>query len=440
VLLQALFFDNIKTKGDLNANVTTTGSDRGMAIDDLMVNNIADGVVIDARSGEIDRLDFNNWNSGALLADSIDDFRGAGDFGATLDVFDVAGNRESVDDIKIGGRITTPGAWNINGNVDSINANGSNADWQLIVTGYVDDINFGDADIDGVLLQALFFDNIKTKGDLNANVTTTGADRGMAIDDLMVNNIADGVVIDARSGMIDKLKLVAWEDGELLADTIDDLEAAGNFSATTRVLGTLVDVDDTVLDDVKIGGQANGKWIVDGRTDRFEANSVGDDFSAGFNGLLDRFDIDNDAAGDLAAQTAGDVMIGGNLNNARYLFGANFGDDATPGGDGSGGDTFGGGTVDRFDVDGNVNNSLVAVGLVPIGDVLNDFDAAATIFAGGDGPQANLFDRLVIGGVPDAGSRFIAGLFPTRTEVAGERFDPADEANNPFADNFRVNP
>lgn len=441
--------ERIRAKGGLSANIRTTDKNaREVAINLLDVGRIAADTTIIADKGVINTLKMVDWTGGELVADAAGKITtralgdAAGDFGATMVLRGLgAGNtRPVLVSANIKGQITTDGKWMITGDAGTIKSAGTGEAWELEVAGLVKTIDSGAGDLGGVLLSAVAYGAIKSRGVLSANITATGSAGGVAIKSVVAGNVAANTVIRALAGAINTLKLVAWEDGELLADSIGTLRTSGGGFGADLTLGGVHVNGKPVLRNANIGGEVgDSTWRIVGDVGKIALGSTGGDFSADFRGQLNSFAVRGDFKGDLTAMGIKTFSTTGDVIGARVLVGANFGADGRIGGAGDDADTFAAGVLGRVNIGGAMFESLIAAGVVPVGDLFNDFDAAATIFTNADTPtDASIISNVVVRGAIDASSRFIAGRFVS-ANINGTRVSPGDPVSA-FAENFRVNP
>ncbi len=378
----------------------------------------------------------------------------AGDFQAGLNLSGtgLTARQTTLGKATIAGVVGGADAWDIAGNVGSITIGSANALFRLDVEGLVASLTTSTGDLQGVDVSAQAFGKIAVKGNLGADLTATGKDaRGNAIGSLTAGMLGN-VTISAAQGAVGALKVVQWDEGVLIADSLlslttvgskNDPAQVGHLGANLTLLGLLVPAKKPALGAVSVKGDIlGGTWKVNGAGTTVAANRIAAGWNASIVGDLKSLTTRDDLSGNLAVRNLGSAKVGGDLDQAHLFIGADFGVDGQPGGTGPDSDNFGAGALGTLTVTGSVMNSLIALGVVPDpgSDLLADPDAPASIFSSPTTPtSASAFKSLSIKGNLDASSRFIAGAFPKRVKVGTASFDPA-QPNQPFADNFRVNP
>ncbi len=130
-------------------------------------------------------------------------------------------------------------------------------------------------------------------------------------------------------------------------------------------------------------------------------------FSASITGNLRSFTDTADFNGNIAAASFGTVSIRGNLQG-DILAGANFGADGVLGG---GDDTFAAGSINAVRVGGAVTGSVIAAGLDLVDDIL--LNGNDVLLPGG------VIKSLLVTGIADPASRFLAAGLPVKAKVGG---------------------
>ncbi len=343
---------------------------------------------------------------------------------------------------KAGGAVNARGPWDVDGDIKGAKVGSTGPQFGIDAEGNVKKFDTR-GNLNGDTLRANSWGKIKSKGDVNVNlIEATGVDaKGKGIGKFDAVNVGNTVATTIRSlaGALGKLKVVQFEDGLIDVDSAASLQSkGGDFKADVFIHAANIAADAIALGKASFKGAVDeAVWVVKGPTKKFATNTIGPNLSASFEALVGAMKIKGNASGDVAMAASGKVKIGGNLENARWLFGATWGDDGMVGGTDGDADTFDQTVLPGFDVKGNVTNSLVAVGPQPTdGTVLNNFDGGATIVGG----AASAVTKMSVKGALDALSRFIAGLFPTSVKIGALKVNPNDAPNNPLAANFRVNP
>ena len=211
-----------------------------------------------------------------------------------------------------------------------------------------------------------------------------------------------------------------WSDtdaipDEIIAPRIASLNSRGKFSANLRLSGD--GTSPTLGNTLIAGALSGGVWSITGDGGPITARSAALQFSASFSGALASFQTTTRFRGVLAAASIGTINVGGDLNGARILAGANLGTDGKLGGSGSDADTFVLGTIGSIFVSGRAINSIVGAGLRPIDGTLgHDNDAVV-------GRASSQIGDLVILAT-SSNSLFASGAFLGRAEVGGNTVDP----------------
>ncbi|MDB5330129.1 MAG: Phosphoesterase, PA-phosphatase related protein [Phycisphaerales bacterium] len=217
------------------------------------------------------------------------------------------------------------------------------------------------------------------------------------------------------NGGIGALSVSAASSGIVSAFSIGSLTSSGGFLAALVVGPAGAAPPGAVLGTVNVRGPLAGTWAINGGVHSLTAASINPAFSGSIAGLLAKMVVKGNAGGDLAALAMGSIQIGGNLANARYIAGANFGADARIGGSN---DTYGPGSIGSFSVGGATTGSLVAAGFDPVDGIF--FNGNDVI----DGGAASVIKSISVRKTSDANSRFFAGAF-SKVKIAGKTVNPA---------------
>jgi N-acetylneuraminic acid mutarotase len=119
-----------------------------------------------------------------------------------------------------------------------------------------------------------------------------------------------------------------------------------------------------------------------------------------------------------AAASFGTVNIGKDLTNSVILAGANLGADLELEGTGAAADSFGPGSIAKFSVGGQVQETMVGAGLDPMGLVFRNGNDE---IAGGTTSKVGAFS---IGGAAGDGNYFRAGAWPKSVKIGGVSVSP----------------
>ncbi|SCX42366.1 Ig-like domain-containing protein [Nitrosospira sp. Nsp1] len=202
------------------------------------------------------------------------------------------------------------------------------------------------------------------------------------------------------------------------ASSLGTLIVTGVFSADVNLSGA--PATSYTLGSAQIGGALDGgSWIVLGRASQVAAQSTATSWKAAFSGPLSLFSTRGDASGQLSTPSLQALQVGGNLNQARVIVGANLGSDGALGGTGSTGDQFSAGVISRFRVTGSMVESHVWVGVDPRNGIFNDGNDTLT------GSTPGKIQELLIGGSLDTLSHIVAGAFPNLVKVGGLAVTPS---------------
>src|SRR2546430_14750579 len=147
-----------------------------------------------------------------------------------------------------------------------------------------------------------------------------------------------------------------------------------------------------------------------------KAQSTADTWQASFTRSLTSVTTNKNLSGQIAALSIESVRVGGDLENAQILVGANLGSDGELGGTGTAADAFGKGTLERLKVKGDVIDSQVRVGVDPTDGLFDNGDD--TIVAGSSIQQVAVRGQLL-------GNTLIeSAIYPHTIRVDGRRVDP----------------
>jgi len=159
-------------------------------------------------------------------------------------------------------------------------------------------------------------------------------------------------------------------------------------------------------------------WSIQANVGSIQAADVAGGWSGSIHGTLGSFIDSGDFLGDLAAHGIGGIRVAGNLSGAVILAGADFGADGVLG---NNDDFFGSGILSSLIVNGNVNNSFVASGILPVDD--NLFASGATLL------HRSAIRSLSVLGSVDGASKFVSASLPAKVRVEGAVIPPGGDPN-----------
>ncbi len=355
--IQAVFFDDIKVGGKLDAYVQATGQAKDeLGIDKLDVTTV-NGAIIEAPAGGMNKVDLGEWiNGGSLSAYWIKtlttDGKGAttaGDFSAALAVFppstldgrpDVpSGVKGAISKLAIAGALKGA-TWNVSWKLPQFTAGSIAADWLLSgsdgTSSFATDI--GKLKVTGAVagkLRAHHFDDVTFIGDFSGELKALG-DKAH-LNDLTAGKISGGVV--EATGVIYNVTAEEWNTGSIKGSTIDLLKITGstakglagnlafvNITTTDAAEGTLLGLDLVALGsltsvNMSMAATLNSiqadEWIGGtATTRRFGSLDLGGDVRRNLQGDLVGVTITSTA-------TAGripNVTLSGTADNAHLTF------------------------------------------------------------------------------------------------------------------------
>ncbi|SEF48157.1 Ig-like domain (group 3) [Nitrosospira multiformis ATCC 25196] len=200
--------------------------------------------------------------------------------------------------------------------------------------------------------------------------------------------------------------------------SLGTLTATGEFSADINLSGA--PATSYTLVNAQIGGAiSGGSWIVLGRAGQIVAQSTDASWKAAFAAPLSLFSTRGTASGQLSTPSLQMLQVGGNLEQARIIVGANLGSDGGLGGTGSAADQFASGLLGRLRVTGSVIDSHVWVGIDPGNGIFDDGNDVVT------GGTASRIQEIIIGGSLSSSSNIIAGSFPSLVKIEGLSVSPS---------------
>ncbi|HZL35242.1 MAG TPA: hypothetical protein VFC78_08025 [Tepidisphaeraceae bacterium] len=229
---------------------------------------------------------------------------------------------------------------------------------------------------------------------------------------LTAGALVDTTIDDVQP--IASINVGSWTD----THSFDSVLSSANEQIQAPSIGTITSRGDfTVglftssgaLKNAAIGGTIGDPWLISGSAGNLRIGAVPANFSATVTGKLASLTVQHDDAGTIAAGSFGNILIGGNMTDAKLLAGVNLGTDGQIGG-GSlafSQDTYSAGSIDSLQVDGAGTNVFVSAGFQPADGL---FDNATGPIIGGSGSAIRrIFFRKGI----DAASQFVAGAFGT---------------------------
>jgi hypothetical protein len=160
------------------------------------------------------------------------------------------------------------------------------------------------------------------------------------------------------------LSVARWRDTDSTPDQVNapyvtKIGCPGDFEA-----GVLTSISHKTfgVETVGIGGHVAGVWVVTGNIDLFKVGSIAPTFGGTIRGNLNQVLVARNAGGQLSAINIGKILVGGNVVNAIWLAGADFGGNGVL--DGSlGGDSFFAGAVGQVQIQGAMTGSIIGAGL-----------------------------------------------------------------------------
>ena len=224
----------------------------------------------------------------------------------------------------------------------------------------------------------------------------------------------------AVQGQLVSLRLRSVESaGAVAASAIANLEVAGQCVGSLRLSGP--GLMGASLGAARIGGVLDGQWNVQGGAGAVAAASIRSTWFGSFTGQVLLLATSGNAGGTLATPSLLALQVGGSLVDASYCIGARLGTDGAFGGTGSAADQFGGGALERLRVTGQVQRSVIRIGVLPTDGVFdNGNDAVSTAVA-------NPIRELSVGG-RFTDSTVIASRFPATVRVGGANVSPGSVA------------
>ncbi|MCM8621019.1 MAG: Ig-like domain-containing protein, partial [Candidatus Accumulibacter sp.] len=223
----------------------------------------------------------------------------------------------------------------------------------------------------------------------------------------------------ARFTQINTLSVASIDAGaRLQGAALANLTVSGDARGEVRLSGA--GATGFVLGTAQIGGTLAGLWAIDGRANSVSAQTTAADWRANFRAPLTQLVVRGDASGQLAAAALQLLQVGGSLRGMTVRIGADLGSDAALGGSGEAADTFRAGTLARLRVTGDIDNSVILVGLDPRNGT--DFDGDDQVLGSA---SAYRIQELLVGGRLTGETRIVAPAFPDSVRVNGALVSPA---------------
>jgi hypothetical protein len=282
-------------------------------------------------------------------------------------------------------------------------------------------------------LKSLLAPNIDIAGgvDFNADGANTGTVGSLRFHDVLnsghitINGAGVPLTFAAHNvsgiflGTLEPIKSITinqWPDeGAIVAASVAKLTAAGALNVDMLLSGAGVATGKNTLGGVKVGSLTGGAWSINGNSASISTGDV-DSWNASITGKLAGLTARGNVVNSLlAASQIGKISISGNVADTGFVGGANFGNDAQPGGTEGAADTFAVGSILSVSVGGSFTNSIVAAGLDPVDDVI--FNGNDVLINGGQ-----LKAITVKGAVTD--SYFLAQLLPASVSLDGVKVTP----------------
>ena len=301
----------------------------------------------------------------------------------------------TLDNITINGSLKGLAAptTNINGNI-TFAANGSN-------TGVVSTLS------------------VRNLGDASA-ITIPGAGAQLTLQGGDFN----GVSLNSAEPL-QSIAVQSWTGGgQISAPSLGTLSSKAAFDPDLFLTGTGVKAGATTLGNVTIGEITGGSWGIGGSGGALSVGSIDPSWSAGFNGNLKGLTASGNVGGDLAAAQIGPINIKGNLGQARFFAGANFGADGVLGGSGANADTFATGSILGLTVGGTASDVVIAAGLDPEDGILFNGNDTLT------GATSTIKALSIKGAVTN--SYFLGNVLPKSVTLGGLKAVPAPASDPRF--------
>ncbi|NMQ04207.1 hypothetical protein E4Q08_02485 [Candidatus Accumulibacter phosphatis] len=235
-------------------------------------------------------------------------------------------------------------------------------------------------------------------GSLAAPIASlTGVARFATVNTLNLGDIAAGARLEGNS----------LASLNVSRDALGDLRLTGSG------------VSGFVLGSAQIGGTIGGLWSVNGRANSISGESTRADWRANISSPLTQLVIRGDASGQFAASALQLLQVGGSLKAMSVRIGANLGSDAVIGGSGDAADHFGAGTLARLRVSGDIDDSLIVIGVDPHNGRYRDGDDQQL------GTSTNRVQELLVGGRLTGDTQISAPAFPASVRINGVLRSPA---------------
>ena len=224
---------------------------------------------------------------------------------------------------------------------------------------------------------------------------------------------------------IQSIAVHSWTGaGQISAPSLGTLSSKAAFHPDLFLSGTGVKAGATTLGNVTIGEITGGSWGIEGSGGALSVGSIDPGWSASFSGSLKSLTATGNVAGDLAAGQIGMINIKGNLSQARFFAGANFGADGVPGGSGPNADTFAAGSILGLTVGGTASDVVVAAGLNPEDGILFNGNDTLT------GATSAIKALSIKGAVTN--SFFLGNVLPKSVTLGGLKVVPSPASDPRF--------
>lgn len=319
-------------KVDLLGNLTATGSITTLKLDDVADNHVITigapatpstktsftfGRLADVTINSltpIASLTASDWQDTDLTVDSItapsmdkltitgkDTEIVSGNFDANLTL--TTGNLGTV---SIAGSILSD-TWTIAGKANTINAEATDAQWDLTVAGAVSHVHIRTGGLAGNMTAASF-GSIVSKTSLNGSITATGANSS----GVSIGSIDAGVVsnLDVTADQnITTIKAFSWNDGLVEADAISTLKTVGSVGDPGD-FGASLDLNSSAsksksLSSATIKGALHtAEWEITGNVGTIDAGEIGP-IEIDVTGAIDTLMSRGNLSADLTAQRIG---------------------------------------------------------------------------------------------------------------------------------------
>jgi hypothetical protein len=241
----------------------------------------------------------------------------------------------------------------------------------ITVNGALEDLTAPQLNLSGGDLSVLAAGKIVLRNVANANINIRLARPDTAV---TLAKVVDSSL--TTSTPLRGLSVQSWRDTDSTPDTITapwitNLSSAGDFEAGLRATSSHKTF---AIGNVGVGGHISGIWSVNGNMNQIAARSLASSWGATVRGNINSISVRQNAGGSLAAASGiRRLEVGGDLVNAKYMAGADFGNNGQL--DGSAiDDFFQAGHIGVVRIMGRMINSEVTAGLSTQDAVIGNSD------------------------------------------------------------------